>query len=120
MTGYSRGPHRPVGQTGINRSVDAALAGRAMQDTSKIADAWAMTTSEATHTSSPATRIGYLIAIAVLVGLAIENAIVALKHMGDADWVPMTIALVFMSGTSTLAELVFKAYRRASATGGAS
>ena len=56
----------------------------------------------------------------MLVGLAIENAIVALKHMGDADWVPMTIALVFMAGASTLAELVFKAYRRASATGGAS
>lgn len=70
-----------------------------------------MTTSEATRTSSSTTRIGYLVAIAVLVGLAIENAIVALKHMGDADWVPMTIALVLMSGASTLAELVFKAYR---------
>ena len=76
-----------------------------------------MTTSEATRTGSPATRIGYLIAIVVLVGLAIENAIVALKHMGDADWVPMTIALVLMSGASTLAGLVFRAYRRASAAG---
>ena len=56
-------------------------------------------------------------AIVVLVGLAIESASVALRHLGNADWVPMTIALVLMSGASTLAELVFKAYRRASAAG---
>ena len=76
-----------------------------------------MTTSQATRPRSSSTRIGYLVAIAVLVGVAIENAIVAVKHMGDADWVPMTIALVLMSGASTLAELVYKAYRRASADG---
>ena len=76
-----------------------------------------MTTSDATATSSRTTRLGYLIAIVVLVGLAIENAIVALKHMGDADWVPMTIALVLMGGASTLAELVFTAYRRVSTAG---
>ncbi len=76
-----------------------------------------MTTSQATRTSSSTTRIGYVVAIAVLVGLAIENAIVAVKHMSDAEWVPMTIVLVLMSGTATLAELVFKAYRRTYADG---
>lgn len=76
-----------------------------------------MTSSPATRASSSTTRVGYLVAIAVLVGLAIENAIVALKHMGEGEWVPMTIALVFMSATATLAEHVFKAYRRASAAG---
>ena len=74
-----------------------------------------MTPSRTTRTSSSATRIGYVVTIVVLVGLAIENAIVALKHLGDGDWVPMTIALALMSGTATLAEFVLKAYRRASA-----
>ena len=76
-----------------------------------------MTTPQETRNSPSTTRIGYLIAIAVLIGLAIENAVVALNHMGDAQWVPMTIALVFMSGTATLAELVFRTYRRTSADG---
>lgn len=31
MTPHFHSPHRPVGHTGINRSVDAALAGRAMR-----------------------------------------------------------------------------------------
>ena len=76
-----------------------------------------MTTSRATRPGSSANRIGYVVAVVVLVGLAIENAIVAVKHMGDAEWVPMTIALALMSGTATLADLVFKAYRQASAEG---
>ena len=117
MTARPTGGHRPVGQTGINRSVDADLTVRAMPGRGEIPDARTMITSKEARTSGPATRIGHLIAIAVLVGLAIGNAVVAVKHMGDSEWAPMTIALVFMSGNATLAELVFRAYRRDSAAG---